>query len=133
MSPLTSRARRGAAAVEFALILPVVLGILSVTVDYGNLLYMRSLVVQSALDGARSGGRAAPDDVLTDAEAAARESLTNLGIACDVDCTVEATFIEVADFDAVRVRVDVSHTPLFGLVPTPTRVGARMAVRVEEF
>lgn len=48
-----TRRERGAAAVEFALLLPVLLLIIGATVDFGRLYYAQNIVGNAAREGAR--------------------------------------------------------------------------------
>jgi Flp pilus assembly protein TadG len=49
------RTQRGAAAVEFAIILPVLIAILCGTIDWGYYFFTRSVVVNASREGARTG------------------------------------------------------------------------------
>lgn len=49
------RTDRGAAAVEFAIVLPVLVAILCGTVDWGYYFFTRSVVVNASREGARVG------------------------------------------------------------------------------
>ena len=56
MGRLARSARaRGAAAVEFAIVLPVLLGILCGTIDWGFYFFTREIVVNASREGARVG------------------------------------------------------------------------------
>ena len=52
---MTKLNERGAVAVEFALLLPVVLLILFGTIDFGMMMYGREIVTNAAREGARAG------------------------------------------------------------------------------
>ena len=54
MVHLDSRRERGAAAVEFALILPLMLLLVGGIVDFGRFFYTQNIVVNAAREGARS-------------------------------------------------------------------------------
>ena len=54
MKPFSSRPR-GAAAVEFALVLPLLLTIVFGTIEWGYYFFTREIVVNSAREGARAG------------------------------------------------------------------------------
>jgi Flp pilus assembly protein TadG len=53
--PGTCSDERGAAAVEFAIVLPVLLAILCGTIDWGFYFYTREVVVNASREGARVG------------------------------------------------------------------------------
>ncbi len=54
MLPRQSRRERGAAAVEMALILPLLLLIVGGIIDFGRFFYTQNIVVNAAREGARS-------------------------------------------------------------------------------
>jgi Flp pilus assembly protein TadG len=54
MRPPRSRRERGAAAVEMALILPLLLLIVGGIIDFGRFFYTQNIVVTAAREGARS-------------------------------------------------------------------------------
>ncbi len=73
---------RGAAAVEFALVLPLLLTIVFGTIEWGYYFFTREIVVNSAREGARAGTLqyappTSPSDV---AVTAATDYLTNAGL-----------------------------------------------------
>lgn len=49
------RHERGAAAVEFAIVLPVLIAVLCGTIDWGYYFFTRSIVVNASREGARAG------------------------------------------------------------------------------
>jgi Flp pilus assembly protein TadG len=68
---------RGAAAVEFAIVLPVLLTILCGTIDWGYYFFTREVVVNASREGARVGTLqfAAGKNPRTEAEKAAQDYL----------------------------------------------------------
>lgn len=66
---------RGATAVEFALLLPLLLLLVLGTIDWGYYFYLREVVVNASREGARTGTLYVAGG-LTEAEAAARDYLT---------------------------------------------------------
>lgn len=54
-SSLPRRVNRGQSLVEFALVLPLVLGLLMITFDAGRLMFIYSVVSNAAKEGARAG------------------------------------------------------------------------------
>lgn len=51
----TRRTERGAAAVEFAIVLPVLVAIICGTIDWGYYFFTRSVVINASREGARVG------------------------------------------------------------------------------
>ena len=65
------REQRGAAAIEFAILLPVLCAILLGMIDYGYFFYLNSAIVNAAREGARAGVV-----ITTDSDAARAEAET---------------------------------------------------------
>lgn len=73
-----SRKPRGAAAVEFALVLPLLATILFGTIEWGYYFFNRQIVINSAREGARVGTLQSMQS--SDAIAAAQSYLTGSGL-----------------------------------------------------
>jgi hypothetical protein len=80
---------RGAAAVEFAIVLPLLLTILFGTIEWGYYFFTREIVINSAREGARVGTLQTMQS--TDAINAAKNYLTGSGLVLNVDGTVGAS------------------------------------------
>jgi Flp pilus assembly protein TadG len=124
---------RGAAAIEFALVLPMLCVLLFGIVGYGDWFLTAHGVQQAANDGARAAiGGLDRTERDTLAAAAAKTSLSRAGVLDPALATVavdddEATVV-------VRLSYDVSRRPLIagGLVPTPAKTIVRSAaIRLE--
>lgn len=74
-----SRRPRGAAAVEFALVLPLLLTILFGTIEWGYYFFNRQIVINSAREGARVGTLQSMSSA--NAKAAAESYLSGSGLA----------------------------------------------------
>lgn len=111
--------RRGASAIEFAFVLPILVIVLFGLLDWGWYMYTWMNVELAANRGARIAAGLAEDPGPRAIEAAC-ETLDGYAMPCDPS-TVEYT----SDGAAGQVTVDLPYTPLIGLVPTPTRVWAR--------
>lgn len=72
-----SRPDRGAAAVEFAIILPLLLILVAGIVDFGRLLYAEVMVTNAAREGARMLAMGYP---ASDADARAAAASPNMGV-----------------------------------------------------
>ncbi len=127
------RGRRGNAAVEFALTLPLLLAVVSAILDYGWYLTQSGSVMHAVREGARMGATIDQDDgpegEATDQTEAA---LRGLGITCEDGCSVEATLGEVAGLTSITVRAEVGFEPLMGIVPTPANLLGSMTMALED-
>lgn len=94
--------QRGAAAVEFALVLPFLLMMVLGAIDWGWYFFVREVVTNAAREGARAGAVTTAANPTQAAEDIAGNYLTNFGL------TRPAT-----------VAVDLSN-PTFGGAPVPT-------------
>lgn len=113
---------RGAAAVEFALVAPLLILLVFGVVSYGYMLSFRQALSQGAAEGARAGavwpvGYDATQDVARVAAARARvdEALGSYGVSCTTTGVVCA--IEVVDCDTGSKCLAVSVTYPYGSRP----------------
>lgn len=151
MRKLLDRAReRGAAAVEFALVLPVLVMILMGIIDFGMVTNAQAIVANAARDGARSASMGANSSV--SCRTAVKAATTLLGSADTGDCatsvpSVAVTCLDpdgnacVSTFDTSRaiggtVVVAVTYTykwvspAIFGL-PGQTTITKKAYMRIE--
>lgn len=123
--------RRGAAAVELALSLPIVLMLAGAVFDYG--MFMRSLAFanNAVREGARAGARMEVSDTPGPEEVA----LTSVARVLD-DAGVASGAYDVSAAitgdDGIAVSVDIPFTPLVGLVPTPASARAAIVMRLQD-
>ena len=121
--------RRGSQAVEFALVLPILLMMISAAVDVGDYLGRNRALVEAAADGARAGAADA-DDPAGVAEATAATAWDAMG------SFGTPRFSASIDGQAPQQRVVVSATlpyePFFGLVPTPETLSYTCAFRLDD-
>ncbi len=130
-----SPARRGAAAVEFALMLPVVMLIASAVLDYSWYLHRSADVLTATRDGTRFGATVEQtDDPVTSATDRATTSLTDMGFDCAgaSGCDIDAELDEVGGRAVLRVTLRVDYTPVIGLVPTPDDMSATLVMALED-
>ncbi len=82
MKAFSSRPR-GAAAVEFALVLPLLLTIVFGTIEWGYYFFTREIVINSAREGARAGTLqyTPPTSATAEAISTATSYLTSAGLA----------------------------------------------------
>lgn len=126
----TLRPRRGANAIEFALILPVLLVLLTGIMDYGYAYAVRNAANAAARAGARAGALTAqvegPDVAATDA-AAARWLSVGLPLTPTMVAFRTTT---VPQQMVVRIRVDLAS--LIGLVVGPGTIEVTAIQRMED-
>jgi Flp pilus assembly protein TadG len=113
----TANHDRGAAAVEFALVLPVLLLVLCGIVDFGRALHAQVVLTQAAREGARLAALGEPD--------ASTRTLDAAGTLSAVEVDVTACPTNLAAADAV---VTVTHqftfvTPIGGDIGPITLTG----------
>ncbi len=125
---------RGAAAVEFALVLPVLLLVVLGAIDWGWYFYVREVVTNAAREGARVGSVDTTGDPAPQAEAAASGYLGALGLdASAVHATPEVEVIGGVAVPAVQVVVTypVGSLTGFTLTAVPASVTAAAEMRME--
>jgi len=112
----SSRHDRGAAAVEFALILPVLMIIVVGIVNYGDMLGVRQSVSQAASEGARAAAvtPGADPDKVDAARAAVEAALSAQQQACTATgCTVTiAPCAGESTRQCATVKVEISYDAL---------------------
>ncbi len=132
--------RRGAAAIEFGLWMPVLAVLLSGLVDLSWFMSRYHLVQRATMDGVRFGVRKASEEDTSDpqgskqvpaAEQRALAVLTGFGLSSP---TVNATLIPNGagcPFDRLEMDTTVQFQPLIGFLPMPTTISADFAMMSE--
>lgn len=117
-------ARRGVAALEFALSFPVFLAIIGGIVELGMFVSFHHIIARAARDGARVGSvtieGADPTGSLIEAEAVEQAEfvLETMGHPCEETCTVEAEWTTHADgYRYVTVTVTFPYQGVTGMLP----------------
>ncbi len=127
--------RRGTAAVEFALTMPVLLLIIFGVMDYSWYIKQATDVIRATREGLRVGITvAAADGPDAAAESQVEVVLSGYGMDCEsgLDCEIEASTTIVDGLDAVTLRVEVPFQPLVGMVPTPPVMTANLTMALED-
>lgn len=131
------RSRRGANAIEFALVSPLLIAMLAGIVDYGWYFWREALIINGLRESVRSGGLQMPlvnesggtcSKCLAAATAAATTELTKQGYpgvsvkpkierlpASGTPCTY-----------AVVIDMAIPHQRIFDLVPSPEKFDVRV-------
>lgn len=142
------RGTEGVSAVEFGLVLPLLLMILLGIIDYGWVFFVRLNMTNAAREGARVGATRDAADRLTDATKATCSYLSYAGLGCAYDSaggtcscpagwsytsmTVTPATLVDNGIDVVRVTVDVNgFSSLTGFVPVPSQMTVRSQMRWE--
>lgn len=111
--------RRGAAAVEFALVLPVLLALIFGLIDWGWFLFYRVTYTMAAQRGVRlAAGAPMSRDPVALAEQEARAWLLAYG-ADPTGADIHAELVGSGADEEIQVTVSRTYEPLIGLVPTP--------------
>lgn len=133
----TSRLRRaresGAAAVEFALILPVLLSVVFGILEYGWIFYQQFNLASAVRNGLRQGvtiSQAASPDPRATASQKAIADLQTMGIA-PANVTVTAVYAGSAPTKTMTLTAQMNYQKLIGFVPTPTRLRYAMTMMLE--
>ncbi|CAN5261447.1 hypothetical protein BH23ACT9_BH23ACT9_36470 [soil metagenome] len=146
VSAATSRdGERGAAALEMALVLPVLMALVFGIISYGTMLSFRQSISQAAAEGARAAavapaglpdaGPAGTDNRDGRARAAMGAALAN-GTSCDsagMTCTVVIDRTTTPAVARVSVAYDWAGSPLlptFPLVPMPATLAFEAVAEV---
>lgn len=114
----------GSAAIEFGLVLPLLLVVVVGIIDYGQIHFTRLTMTNAAREGARVGVTMAENDAQAAAVATTSSYLGRAGVDAVVTATVPSQSTPTV---TVTVTID-PYEPLIGLVPTPgsLRVSASM-------
>lgn len=117
----------GTAAIEFGLILPVLLVVLVGIIDYGQIHFVRLTMTNAAREGARVGVTMPEPDAQAAAIAATNAYLTSANVTAVVTATTPS---QTNPTVTVTVTID-PFQPLIGLVPTPARLTVSASMRWE--
>lgn len=129
MSGTGREAERGAAAVEFALVLGPLLLIVLGTIDWGYYFYVREVVTNAAREGARAGSIALPPaNPQTAARSAADAYLVNANLNGNITQNCGAI---PAGSCCVRIDYPVGSITGFLSAVMPANASAQAAMRLE--
>lgn len=133
-----STAKRGAAALEFGLLLPVFTATFVGIMDYGWLFYHIAGLDSAANVGCRAGslidpGMGEADMALVQERAAeaTAAALAKLGIPCDGRCRTSATPFGDNPSRSIRCSVDYDFEPLVGAFIDPSVMESLQVSRLE--
>lgn len=130
-----SRDERGASAVEFALVLPILVLFLFGIITYGYMFSVRQALTQAAAEGARAAAVAPSGTSSAEAVEAVNGALGGLNLTCGTG-GLTCTPVEEACGGAQCMRITVEYayaanTPVrFPLVPLPDALSFTSSARV---
>src|SRR5688572_20025363 len=121
--------RRGATALEFALLLPVFCAVLFGVIEYAWVFYQQANVVAATRDALRIAvtlPKTASPDPATQALDEVRAKLTTFGYSPEqLDAaTIESEYVGSTPDETLTVTVSMPYQPIIGLVTTPTSINA---------
>ena len=130
-----SRDERGASAVEFALVLPLLVLFLFGIITYGYMFSVRQALTQAAAEGARAAAVAQTGASSTDAVDAVNTALGGLNLTCGSAGLVCTPVEESCDGEpCMRITVDYAYAdnaPVqFQLIPLPDALRFTSSARV---
>jgi Flp pilus assembly protein TadG len=118
-------AKKGAAAVEFALILPLFLTLLFCTLDYGWMFFQQLAITSAAREGARAGALAPEGSTNTEVRTLVGASVNSFLTANTiplVDATTTTTITAASGSTpaTVSVKVELVFRPIVGVFFLPS-------------
>ncbi len=138
---MRGRNRRGGAAVEFAMVAPVLLTLLAGVLEWGRFATQQLSVLHAVREGARMGSGLTDtwleddesgSELLVMAEDRVRAVLAEAGLDGD-GATVNTSILTTEEgIELIHVEVAVQYQPLVELVPTPENLQGQLAMMVEE-
>lgn len=128
MTSLPTRSgRRGASAVEFALVAPILAVLCLGMIDYGFLFNQQSQAMSGLTGALRAATNIVPPinadpgtcgECVNTAQAHASLAMADLGIPV-FDDQLEPQIVNIAGTCALQLTVDLPHEPIVGLIPMP--------------
>jgi Flp pilus assembly protein TadG len=124
-------ARRGMATLEFAMALPFLLALALGVMEWGHLFVRQAELAQVVRDAASTGSRVRQSaGPTTAATLRCIDALNDAGFSSS-DANISATLGTATAGAILTVHVTVPYTPLGGLAPVPTRLGATTTLRMQ--
>jgi Flp pilus assembly protein TadG len=124
---------RGAAAVEFALVLPFLLAVVFGILEYGWIFYQQFNLAGAVRDGLRQGvtvSQTASPDPQAFAKQKAQADLQAVGIA-PASVTLTAAYTGSSPTKTMTLTADMTYHKLIGFVPTPAHLKYSMTMMLE--
>ena len=129
---MVSAPRRGSVAVEFGLLVPILLVLVGGATNWGWALTQEVALVQVARDAALAGARTestnGPDAI---ALARAQEALTAAGFDLGAS-TITVTQGAMPSGASLRVRIETNSEAFLSIVPLPSHLSAATTARLDD-
>jgi Flp pilus assembly protein TadG len=115
----------GGAAVEFALVMPIFIGVLFGMIDYGWYFYQKFTLAAAIREGVRLGATYRYAPAATPPSDPAGQAVTEAGARCDQGSVPSAMvnftsgYLDAAPTMKLWVQGEYTFHPLVGLVPLP--------------
>lgn len=126
--------RRGANSLEFALLLPVFLLILTATFDYGWYFFQRAAVLEATRQGCRAGSVLEKDNATTptaQAKSTIDDFLDSYGVSCGDNCEVKAAYTGASPSEQLQCDISIDFDSFTGLVVMPATIDATALALLE--
>lgn len=133
--------RRGSEAVEFALVMPVLVALAFATVDYGLYFWERLQVTNALQTAVRTGAMVRPSDAEIEAkhgcaacisttERVAQDRMIAIGAQAEA-ATLTPDLTPVAGVCVLDLRAVVAYEPLIGMFPLPESYDVRVRLAAQ--
>lgn len=128
---LTRSRQRGAAAVEFALVMPLFAAILFGIMEYGWVFYQQFNVAAAVRDGLRVGVTVSQTATPDPRSSAQSRTQADLDVAHIAGATITPLYSGSSPTKLLTLTVVAPYHPLIGLVPTPAHLRYSMTMMLE--
>ncbi|HXI55646.1 MAG TPA: TadE family protein [Polyangia bacterium] len=125
--------RRGAAAVEFALVLPLFAVVLFGMIEYGWFFYQQFGVASAVRDGLRVGATVSQNanpDPKTTAVKRTQTLMAGVGINA-ASVSINALYFGSSPSKTMTLSATMPYKPLIGFVPVPKSISYSMTMMLE--
>jgi len=120
--------RRGANAVEFALIMPVFVLLLGGLIEFSWVFFMRSTIVIGIRNGCRDGAVIPPDDSPGPEDIAEETIISHMArynfdcTSSGSDCSLDIETTGSSPTEVLNCQITIDHESLTGLIPGPEQL-----------
>lgn len=125
------RLRRGSAAMEFALTLPILLALVGGVIDYGLALHQLVELEEVCREGARAGSQATANQEPTTVATQVAQALLSERPLIGQGARVTATYEGASPMELLVVTIRAPSSRPFGIVPGPDEVETYAAWRLQ--